>query len=76
MDKPADRTAVLASSMKLEFSLNDALPNTDHARHRLLAKIFSYRKKVKIEQQTTDEDFALLYAYGEMPTRPFLGGNG
>lgn len=76
MDKPAERTAVLASSMKLEFPLNDALPNTDHARHRLLSKIFSYRKKLKIEHETTDEDFAILYAYGEMPTRPFLNGNG
>lgn len=72
MEKPADRNAVLASSMKLEFPLNDALPNTDHARHRLLAKIFSYRRKLKNGDETTDEDFALLYAYGEMPTSPFF----
>ncbi|KAI4134483.1 MAG: hypothetical protein LQ347_001481 [Umbilicaria vellea] len=65
---------VLASSMKLEFPLNDALPNTDHARHRLLAKIFSYRRKLKNEHETTDEDFALLYAYGEMPTSPLFKG--
>lgn len=67
METPADGTAVLASSMKLEFPLNDALPNTEHARHRLLAKIFSYRRKLKVEHDTTDEDFALLYAYGEKP---------
>lgn len=54
---------VLASSMKLEFPLNDALPNTDHARDRLLAKIFAYRRDEKVGSETTDEDYALLYAY-------------
>ncbi|MCJ1249266.1 hypothetical protein MMC30_006489 [Trapelia coarctata] len=54
---------VLASSMKLEFPLNDALPNTDHARDRLLAKIFAYRRDEKVGRETTDEDYALLYAY-------------
>lgn len=54
---------VLASSMKLEFPLNDALPNTDHARDRLLAKIFAYRRDETVGQETTDEDYALLYAY-------------
>ena len=56
---------VLASSMKLEFPLNDALPNTDHARDRLLAKIYAYRKDDKVGKETTDEDYALLYAYGK-----------
>ena len=55
---------VLASSMKLEFPLNDALPNTEHARDRLLAKIFKYRRNDKSTNGTTDEDYALLYAYG------------
>jgi len=54
---------VLASSMKLEFPLSDALPNTDHARDRLLAKIFTYRKDENVGHDTTDEDYALLYAY-------------
>ncbi|MCJ1395416.1 hypothetical protein MMC18_008302 [Xylographa bjoerkii] len=54
---------VLASSMKLEFPLNDALPSTDHARDRLLAKIFNYRRDDKVAQGTTDEDYGLLYAY-------------
>jgi len=54
---------VLASSMKLEFPLNDALPSTDHARDRLLAKIFTYRRDEKVGLETTDEDYALLYAY-------------
>ena len=62
---PTNHNVVLASSMKLEYPLNDALPNTEHARDRLLAKIFTYRRKLKGEHGTTDEDFALLYAYGK-----------
>jgi len=53
---------VLASSMKLEYPLNEALPSTDHARDRLLAKVFRFRKE-KLDSGATDEDFALLYAY-------------
>ncbi|CAF9918458.1 MAG: hypothetical protein GOMPHAMPRED_001524 [Gomphillus americanus] len=53
---------VMASSLKLEFPLNDALPNTDHARDRLLAKIFKFRK-THTDDNTSDEDFAVLYAY-------------
>lgn len=60
--------AVLASSMKLEYPLNDGIPNTDNARDRLLSKIFQYRKEaVQIENTgqpvAKDEDYALLYAY-------------
>ena len=60
----AKMTAVLASSMKLEYPLSDALPSTEHARDRLLAKVFRFRKSEKVPPGTTDEDFALLYAYG------------
>jgi hypothetical protein len=55
--------SVLASSMKLEYPLIDALPSTDHARDRLLARVFAYRKDEAAVNDTTDEDFALLYAY-------------
>ena len=55
--------SVLASSMKLEYPVNDALPNTEHARDRLLARIFAYRKNEAAVNGTTDEDFGLLYAY-------------
>jgi len=55
---------VLASSIKLEYPLNEALPNTDHARDRLLAKIFRFRKESKDDLGSNDEDFELLYAYG------------
>lgn len=54
---------VLASSMKLEYPLNEALPNTDNARDRLLAKIFRFRKEEKDAAGVTDQDFELLYAY-------------
>ena len=60
--------SVLASSMKLEYPLNDALPSTANARDRLLTKIFQYRKQVaSAEEEGTpvaeDEDYEMLYAY-------------
>ena len=52
--------------MKLEYPLNEALPNTDNARERLLAKIFRFRKEDKdAATKVTDQDFELLYAYGK-----------
>jgi hypothetical protein len=56
--------------MKLEYPMNEALPSTHHARDRLLAKIFRFRKNNQIASGTNDADFALLYAYGE--TRIFF----
>lgn len=55
---------VLASSMKLQFPLNEALPSTENARDRLLTKVFRFRRERKGEPNVTDEDFELLYAYG------------
>ncbi|PYH84919.1 WD40 repeat-like protein, partial [Aspergillus uvarum CBS 121591] len=55
---------VMASSMKLEYPLSDALPNVEHARDRLLARLFHYRKDPEASRMSTDEDYALLYAYG------------
>jgi hypothetical protein len=55
---------VLASSMKLEFPLaTDALPNIEHTRDRLLASIFTYRQLDVESEQTTDEDFSIVYTY-------------
>ncbi|KZF20086.1 hypothetical protein L228DRAFT_256962 [Xylona heveae TC161] len=54
---------VLASSVKLEYPINDALPNTENARDRLLTKIFDYRRTSAEAPGVSDEDFALLYAY-------------
>jgi hypothetical protein len=51
--------------MKLEYPLSDVLPSIEHARDRLLARIYRYRLDYEVSQQTTDEDCALLYAYSE-----------
>ncbi|KAF2670842.1 hypothetical protein BT63DRAFT_453207 [Microthyrium microscopicum] len=56
--------SVLASSMKLEYPMNDTLPNIEHARDRFLAKLFACRKQENLEKKATDEDFEVLYAYG------------
>ncbi|PSN64701.1 hypothetical protein BS50DRAFT_576104 [Corynespora cassiicola Philippines] len=55
--------SVMASSMKLEYPLNDVLPNVEHARDRLLAKIFEFRRTGLGKVVATDEDYELLYAY-------------
>lgn len=63
---------VMASSMKLEYPLNDAVPSTTGARDRLLAKIFHYRKNaasvadeegIEMQPVAKDEDYEMLYAY-------------
>ena len=51
--------------MKLEYPMSDVLPSIEHARDRLLARIYRYRLDHEASQQTTDEDCALLYAYSE-----------
>ncbi|KKK21954.1 hypothetical protein AOCH_002983 [Aspergillus ochraceoroseus] len=53
----------MASSMKLEYPLSDGLPSVENARDRLLARLFHYRKDPEASQLSTDEDYALLYAY-------------
>lgn len=53
--------------MKLEYPMNDALPNIEHTRDRLLAKVFDFRKNAPNREDATDEDYELLYAYGERP---------
>ncbi|KAL1311552.1 hypothetical protein AAFC00_001671 [Neodothiora populina] len=55
--------SVLASSIKLEYPLNDVLPNIDHTRDRLLAKIFEFRRDADKAGLATEEDYELLYAY-------------
>ena len=57
--------------MKLEYPLNEALPNIEHTRDRLLAKIFRFRKEERDGIASREEDFELLYAYGEFHSRPF-----
>ncbi|KAH0029897.1 hypothetical protein KCU80_g12082, partial [Aureobasidium melanogenum] len=47
----------------LEYPLNDVLPNIDHTRDRLLAKIFEFRRDSDKASLATEEDYELLYAY-------------
>ncbi|KAF2211198.1 hypothetical protein CERZMDRAFT_43444 [Cercospora zeae-maydis SCOH1-5] len=54
---------VLASSIKLEYPLNDVLPKIDDARDRLLAKISEYRRTGEGRGLTTEQDYEMLYAY-------------
>jgi hypothetical protein len=58
--------------MKLKYPLTDALPSTENARDRLLAKIFEYRR-TSTDKELDDEDFALLYNYGMFP-QASIGG--
>ena len=51
--------------MKLEFPMNGALPSIGHTRDRLLAKTFRFRQEGQDRAGASDEDFELLYAYGE-----------
>lgn len=55
--------SVLASSVKLEYPLNDVLPDITHTRDRLLAKVYRFRQDAEKRELTTDEDFELLYCY-------------
>lgn len=55
--------SVLASSFKLEYPLNDVLPNIENRRDALLAKIFEFRRS---SNEATEADYELLYAYGEL----------
>jgi hypothetical protein len=56
----------LASSLKLEYPINDALPRTTDSRDRLLAKIYQFRQD-EIEAEggpiAKDQDYEILYAY-------------
>jgi hypothetical protein len=58
-------SAVMASSMKLAYPLNDVLPNVEHTRDRLLAKVFEFRRTHLGKVMAKDEDYELLYAYGK-----------
>ena len=56
--------SVLASSVKLEYPIDESVPEIDHARDRLLAKVYHYRQDVAPQsRKATDEDYELLYAY-------------
>ena len=54
---------VLASSVKLEFPLNDTLPNIATSRGLLLHKVFEFRQDPKKNALANDDDYELLYVY-------------
>lgn len=54
---------VLASSLRLQFPLNDTLPSTENARDRLLARIFRFRRDKTRSKDIEDSDYSILYAY-------------
>ena len=55
---------VLAASIKLKYPMNDSLPNLDHARDRLLARLFTYRKEHDAHS-LDDDDFDIFHLYGK-----------
>jgi len=55
----------MASSVKLEYPLNDVLPNIEQKRDQLLARVFEFRRSGLGKVVATDEDYELLYAYGK-----------
>lgn len=56
--------SVLASSIKLEYPLNDVLPSIDHTRERLLGKLSKFRRCGEGRELANEQDYELLYAYG------------
>lgn len=55
--------SVLASSYKLEYPLNDAMPSIETSRDRLLARISEFRRTEEGRDVTAEQDYELLYAY-------------
>ena len=55
--------SVLASSLKLEYPLNDALPSIEDSRDRLLARISEFRQTDDGRDIATEHDYELIYAY-------------
>ncbi|KAF2157773.1 hypothetical protein K461DRAFT_24203 [Myriangium duriaei CBS 260.36] len=53
--------SVLASTLRMEYPLNDVLPNIEHSRDRLLAKVFEFRRSDGAD--VGDVDYELIYAY-------------
>lgn len=58
--------SVLASSVKMEYPLNDVLPDIEHLRDRLLACISEFRRAPGVGSAVTDQDYEMIYAYGEL----------
>ena len=55
--------SVLASSYKLEYPLNDAMPSIETSRDNLLARISEFRRTGEGRDTAMVQDYELLYAY-------------
>ncbi|KAF2766526.1 hypothetical protein EJ03DRAFT_330027 [Teratosphaeria nubilosa] len=57
--------SVLASSLKLQYPLNDVLPSIDHTRDRLLSKMSAFRREGvgRDAAVVVEQDYEMLYAY-------------
>lgn len=58
--------SVLASTVNMEYPINDVLPSIEHSRDRLLARIFEFRRNAAGDSVATDQDYELIYAYGKL----------
>lgn len=50
----------------MEYPLNETLPQITHVRDRFLAKIFEFRQSATKKSEPTDQDYELVYCYGEL----------
>ncbi|KAK9434473.1 Fusaric acid resistance protein-like-domain-containing protein [Lipomyces doorenjongii] len=54
---------LIASALRLNLPLPYDLPNTVHARDRMIVKVSEYRMKQLSEDAGTEDDFVLFYAF-------------
>ncbi|KAK9377436.1 Fusaric acid resistance protein-like-domain-containing protein [Lipomyces chichibuensis] len=54
---------LIASALRLNLPLPSDLPNTVHARDRMIVKVSEYRMKQLSEDAGTEDDFVLFYAF-------------
>ncbi|KAJ8099913.1 Fusaric acid resistance protein-like-domain-containing protein [Lipomyces tetrasporus] len=54
---------LIAAALRLNLPLPYDLPNTTHARDRMIVKINEYRMKQLSEDSGTEDDFVLFYAF-------------
>ncbi|KAK9479292.1 Fusaric acid resistance protein-like-domain-containing protein [Lipomyces japonicus] len=54
---------LIASALRLGLPLPNHLPNTQHARDRMIVKINQYRMREYDANAVSDDDFVLFYAY-------------
>lgn len=58
--------------MDLGHTFSDLLANIERSRDELLSQISRYRQDKRASHATSDEDYALLYAYSKIPEEHIL----